>query len=408
MEQLEVSCDLGDFAGYQAIRRELWQREAEQARRRSAARQAEAAASLGELRRGDIVQVPAGRRAGIALVLEPPPASASPATAAGPPGLLVLTAGRQVKRLTAADFPAPVTPIDRVRIPSWFSARSAKHRRDLASTVRNKLAGHDLARPPRPAARRGGGSGGADDPGGNRADIERLRRQLRQHPCHGCPDREEHARQAERYQRLEREAQDTERRVAGRTHVIARTFDRVCAVLDQLGYTDGDAVTAEGRRLAGLYAELDLLVAECLRRGLWDGLDPAELAACVSALTFESRRPDDLTAPRLPHGPVREVLASMAGVWGELDDVEKEHRLSFLREPDLGFAWAAHAWARGRVLEQVLSPDLTPGDFVRAVKQLIDLLDQVAGAAGTAPVAGTARRAIGALRRGVVAYSSVG
>jgi ATP-dependent RNA helicase HelY len=412
MEQLKVSCDLADFAGYQAIRRELSQREAELARRRSAARQAEAAASLEQLRRGDIVQVPAGRRAGIALVLEPPPASASPAMAAGPPGLLVLTAGRQVKRLTAADFPVPVTPIDRVRIPSWFSARSAKHRRDLASTVRNKLAGKDLARPPRPAARRGGGSGGADDPGGNRADIESLRRRLRQHPCHGCPDREEHARQAERYQRLDREAQDIERRVAGRTHVIARTFDRVCAVLDQLGYTDGDTVTAEGRRLAGLYAELDLLVAECLRRGLWDGLGPAELAACVSALTFESRRPDDMTAPRLPHGPVREVLASMAGVWGELDAVEKEHQLSFLREPDLGFAWTAHAWARGRPLEQVLSPDLTPGDFVRAVKQLIDLLDQVAGAASTAGAAGTvaatARRAIGALRRGVVAYSSVG
>ncbi len=290
MEQLEVSCDLGDFAGYQAIRRELSQREAEQARRRSAARQAEAAASLEQLRRGDIVQVPTGRRAGIALVLEPPPASASPATAAGPPGLLVLTAGRQVKRLTAADFPVPVTPIDRVRIPSWFSARSAKHRRDLASTVRNKLAGHDLARPPRPAARRGGRSSGADDPGGDHADIERLRRRLRQHPCHGCPDREEHARRAERYQRLEREAKDTERRVAGRTHVIARTFDRVCAVLDQLGYTDGDTVTAEGRRLAGLYTELDLLVAECLRRGLWDGLGPAELSACVS-------RPDLRVAP---------------------------------------------------------------------------------------------------------------
>jgi ATP-dependent RNA helicase HelY len=313
----------------------------------------------------------------------------------------VLTEGRQVKRLNAADFPVPVTPIDRVRIPSWFSARSAKHRRDLASTMRNKLAGHDLPRPPR--AGRDNGSDGSHD-----GEIERLRRRLRQHPCHGCPEREDHARRAERYHRLEREAEDLERRVAGRTHVIARTFDRVCAVLEQLGYTDGDSVTAEGRRLAGLYTELDLLVAECLRRGLWDGLGPAELAACVSALTFESRRPDDMTSPGLPHGAVREVLASMAGVWGELDAVEKEHRLSFLREPDLGFAWAAHAWARGRPLEQVLSPDLTPGDFVRAVKQLIDLLDQVAGAAGTAPVAGTARRAIGALRRGVVAYSSVG
>jgi ATP-dependent RNA helicase HelY len=399
MEELEVRCDRGDFAGYLAIRRELSQREGEQARQRSAARRAEAAASLDQLRRGDIIRVPGGRRAGVALVLESPPASPSPFTAADPPGLLVLTEGRQVKRLSLADFPVPVTPIDRVRIPNWFSARSAKHRRDLASTVRNKLAGRDLG--PRPRAGRGDGPAGG-------AEVERLRRRLRQHPCHGCADRDEHARQAERYLSLEREAEALEHRVAGRTHVIARTFDRVCALLDQLGYTDGDTVTAEGRRLAGLYSELDLLVAECLRRGLWDGLAPAELAACVSALTFESRRPDDAVPPRLPPGQAREVLAAMVRVWGELDGIEKDHHLSFLREPDLGFAWTAHAWARGRPLEQVVSSDLTPGDFVRAVKQLIDLLDQIAAAAGPTPVAGTARSAISALRRGVVAYSSVG
>jgi ATP-dependent RNA helicase HelY len=391
MQDLEVRCDLGDFTGYLAIRRELSQREGEQARQRSAARRAEAMASLEQLRRGDIIWVPGGRRAGIALVLESP---------ADPPGLLVLTDSRQVRRLAPADFPVPVTPIDRVRIPAWFSARSPKHRRDLASTVRNKLAGRDLGRPPRP---------GRDSVGpGHEDEITRLRRRLRQHPCHGCADRDEHARQAERYLRLERDVVALERRMAGRTHVIARTFDRVCAVLDQLGYTDGDTVTAEGRRLAGLYAELDLLTAECLRRGLWDGLGPAELAACVSALTFESRRPDDAGPPRLPPGQAREVLAAMVRVWGELDGVEKDHQLSFLREPDLGFAWTAHAWARGRPLEQVLSPDLTPGDFVRAVKQLIDLLDQVAAAAGPAPVAATARSAISDLRRGVVAYSSVG
>jgi ATP-dependent RNA helicase HelY len=400
MEQLDFTCDRGDYAGYDALRRELTQREGEQSRRRSAARQAEAEASIEQLRRGDIVQVPAGRRAGIALVLE------SPAAAADPPGLLVLTEGRQIKRLTLADFPVPVTAIDRVRIPNWFSARSAKHRRDLASTVRNKLAGHDLG-PARRAARGAASGPGGGGPGADRV-IEGLRRQLRQHRCHGCPDRDEHARQAEHYHRLEREAEGLERKIAGRTHVIARTFDRVCAVLDELGYTEGDAVTPEGRRLAGLYTELDLLAAECLRRGLWDGLAPAELAACVSALTFESRRPDDMSPPRLPHGAVREVLAAMAGVWGELRGVEQEHQLSFLREPDPGFAWTAHAWARGRPLEQVLSDDLTPGDFVRAAKQLIDLLDQVAAAAGAAPVADVARRAIASLRRGVVAYSSVG
>ena len=90
----------------------------------------------------------------------------------------------------------------------------------------------------------------------------------------------------------------------------------------------------------------------------------------------------------------------------------RSNRLSFLREPDAGFAWAAHAWARGKPLEAVLATGLTPGDFVRAVKQLIDLLDQIGAAAagrGTAAgVAATARKAVSALRRGIVAYSSVG
>ena len=392
IEAAGASCELGDFGEYAALRRKLSQLEADQSRRRSAARWAEALRSLEQLRRGDIIRVPSGRRAGVAVVLD------HGMNGNDLPLPLVLTAGHQVKRLSATDFPVPVTPIDRIRIPNWFSVRSAKHRRDLATTMRNKIAGRDLGKLPRggrPAA-------GADQ------EIASLRHQLRQHPCHSCPDREQHARQAEKELRLEREAAALERRVAGRSHVIARTFDRVCALLEQLGYVRGDAVTDEGRRLAGLYTELDLLAAESLRRGLWDDLEPAELAACVSALTFESRKPDDAAPARLPPGRSREVIAAMVRVWGELDTAEKEHQLSFLREPDLGFAWAAHAWARGQRLEKLLSPDLTPGDFVRAVKQLIDLLDQIAGAAGSAPVAQTARAAIDSLRRGVVAYSSVG
>ena len=217
-----------------------------------------------------------------------------------------------------------------------------------------------------------------------------------------------HARQAEQRSRLEREVAGLEGRVAARSHVIARTFDRVCAVLDHLGYLDGGMVTPDGRRLADLYTELDLLAAECLRRGLWEGLDPAELAACVSVLTFESRQADDDTAPRLPGGGVRDVVNSMISVWAELDGVEKDHQLSFLRQPDLGFAWAAHAWARGKPLETVLQSDLTPGDFVRAVKQLMDLLGQIAVAAGSgSELASTARAAVDALRHGVVAYTSV-
>ena len=50
--------------------------------------------------------------------------------------------------------------------------------------------------------------------------------------------------------------------------------------------------------------------------------------------------------------------------------------------------------------------DLAPGDFVRWVKQVLDLAEQIADAAGDTPLRRTAREAVRAMRRGVVAYSS--
>ncbi len=326
-----MTCEKGDFADYAQIRRSLSDREGDLSRARATSRRAEAARSLSLLRPGDIIRVPGGRRAGMAVVLQPGlhpgrggdggtgrpggregnghldhgrPEDARAVngrvyTGFAGPGPLVLTEGRQVKRLAVADFPVPAEVIDKIRIPGSFSPRSPQHRKDLAATMRNRLANRDLGG----AARARGPVRAADwertapEPA---ADVAELRRRMRRHPCHDCPDREDHARYAERYLRLERETEALERRVAGRSHVIARTFDRVCSVLDRLGYLAGNTVTPDGQRLARLYSELDLLAAECLRRGLWDDLSPAELAACVSALSFESRQADDAQPPRLP------------------------------------------------------------------------------------------------------------
>src|SRR5579859_2495771 len=390
MAGLAADCDRGDFTEYARIRAELTQRERALSKDRAAARRIAVVESLAALSRGDVIVVPGGRRAGTAVVLD---------TAAdkSEPVVLVLTDQRQLKRLTAAESPDPAVRVERLEIPGRFNPRSPQHRKDLASTMRNKLAGVDLRE-----ARRS-----ASDPNvpGAEEPIAGLRRRLREHPCHTCPDAEAHARQAEKYLRMEREADALDRRIADRTHVIARTFDQVCAVLEQLGYLDGDTVTDDGRLLAGIYSELDLLVAECLRRGIWDGLDPADLAACVSALTFEPRRPEEAPSAPARGGPVNAALRAMTKLWAELEGIEKVHRLSFLRAPEPGFADRAHAWASGEPLEALLDDDMTPGDFVRAVKQLIDLLEQIRDA--DAGLAGAAAAAIRALRRGVVAYSSI-
>src|SRR6516225_9729171 len=143
LEKLTVHCDRGDFAEYFRLRRELSERETAASRQRAAAQRAAAVASLGELRRGDIIRVPGGRRAGMAVVLDPGVPAGPSRRADNVPLPLVLTATRQIRRLSVADFPVPVKAIDRVKIPKGFSARSPKHRRDLAASVRTRLAGRD-------------------------------------------------------------------------------------------------------------------------------------------------------------------------------------------------------------------------------------------------------------------------
>jgi ATP-dependent RNA helicase HelY len=390
-----AQCDRGDFLEYAGLRRRLSDREGSLAKARRADRRDQAVSSLEGLKVGDVIAVPSGRWAGLALVIDPGVRSERDG-----PRPLVLTADRHARRLSMVDFPTPVESLMRLRVPKSFNARNPQQRRDLASTLRNKAGHLDVSRTPK---RDRGPAGHGDDP-----EIQGLRRRLRDHPCHQCPEREDHARWAERYFKLRQEVQSLQRRIEQRTNTIARQFDRVCEVLEDLDYLHGDTITPDGERLMRVYTEMDLVAAECLRQGLWDDLDPAELAAALSALVYESRRPDDAGPPRLPRGHVRDVLAQMVSTWGELDALEREHRLQFLREPDLGFAWAAFRWASGATLDDVLTDsDLAAGDFVRWVKQLLDLTDQIADAAGDSPLRRTARLTAGSLRRGVVAYSSV-
>jgi ATP-dependent RNA helicase HelY len=385
-------CHLGDFAEYARLRRQISERERTLARQGGATRRAEVAASLTRLERGDVIAVPGGRRSGLAVVLE---ASMGPSE---DPRLLVLTEDRWAGRLSVADFPAPVTVLGRMRLPKRVEYRVPRVRRDLASALRET----SLAVPPRVRRR----SEAVND-----AELAALRRALRAHPCHGCDDREAHARWAERYDRLDRETNTLRQQVAATTHSLARTFDRIRALLAERGYLDGEQLTEHGRALARLWSETDLLTAECLRHGVWDGLEAAELAAVISALVYESR--GDAVMPRVPSGAVSDALVATVRLWGELEADERRHRLERTREPDLGFAWPVYRWARGESLSMVLmaaennGAELSAGDFVRWCRQVIDVLDQVRGVAGEAsPVGTTAAAAVQALRRGVVALGT--
>ena len=191
-------------------------------------------------------------------------------------------------------------------------------------------------------------------------------------------------------------------RVENRTHVIAKTFDRICEVLNHLGYIEGEKPLAQGKILAKIFAESDLLLTETIRRGVLDNLSAAELVSVASAMTFESRGSENLT-PKIPHQNVANAWAAVTAIWAELEAVEERFEVKTQREPDFGFCFAMYKWASGNNLSSVLrGTDMTVGDFVRSTKQLIDLLTQIGGASDA--LRPRCREAMAKIDRGVVSY----
>ena len=152
-------------------------------------------------------------------------------------------------------------------------------------------------------------------------------------------------------------------------------------------------------------------MTECIRAGIWDTLGPAELSAVVAAMVFESRRDSHAGADAMPgNTALRTAIAETVDIWHQVTDVERRHGVSPTREPDTGFSIAVSLWASGRSLTESLAAAgergqlLSPGDFVRWNRQVVDLLEQIRlGVGDDAPLARSARSAVGAIRRGVVA-----
>ncbi|OMC14149.1 DEAD/DEAH box helicase [Mycobacterium colombiense] len=407
----EIAGELGGpkapILEYARMRARISEMERAQSRASRLQRRQAASDALAALRRGDIINITHGRRGGLAVVLESARDSSDPRP-------LVLTENRWAGRISTADYSGASAPVGSMSLPKRVEHRQPRVRRDLASALRSAAAGLTIP------ARRRGGRGDSDgefhDP-----ELASLREQLRRHPSHNTPGLEAQVRQAERYLRIERDNAQLEKKVAAATNSLARTFDRIVGLLTERGFIegrDGDPrVTDDGRLLARIYSESDLLVAECLRTGAWSGLKPAELAAVVSTVLYETRGgegPGAGFAADAPTQQVRQALQQTSRLSMALRADEQTHRIAPSREPDDGFVNVIYRWARTGDLAAALAAadpagtgsPLLAGDFVRWCRQVLDLLDQVRNAAPDAELRATAKRAINDIRRGVVAVDA--
>ena len=382
-----MACELGDIVEYRQLAERFRSLEERELTRRGRTRSTRVLDAIGALEPGDVIDVTGGRRRGRYAVLE-----VSQRKSEGRPRVLALSEERSMVRFSPADFRQPPRAVGRIRVPEGFEARDARARRQIARRLRDVEAPVETP------------SGDGEAPP---KALRALRNSVESHPCHKCPELSRHLHFAERATRLEREIAGINKRISRRTQTLARRFERVLEVLTALGYVKDWALTGKGERLSSVYNESDLLVVESLERGLLDELEPPELAATLSSLVYEARGPDVETLGTMPTPATKRVWTMLMRLWRRIRRDEDARGLDLTREPDPGFAERAYLWASGAALDEVLGPDDAAGDFVRSMKQLMDLLRQLQTIAPTEELFNKIGVAMDALQRSVVAYSSL-
>ena len=367
-----ATCELGDVVQYAKLRASA-QKAMHEERGNERVKE-----GLLKLVPGDVVWAGNGK----AVVLEQPRKAAK----GGSIRVTAMTTDRKLRRLGPRDFTQPPDPVAKLTLrgQSW---RSAKIRGRLA----RELDRISAKRPPAAA---------------KRSDVRKLVDAYQSDPCHECPDIDDHLTVAAKLFEADAEATRLRKQVRRRQGTIARTFERVLGVLRTLGYVDDWQMTPKGELLRRVYNEADLLVVECLSRGWFAGLDAEELAAVASLFVYEARGRDEPESAPTPH--LARYERRVSDLYRSLREVEREHDVELLKEPDAGFMGQIHEWAGGRRLEDVLEDRATAaGDFVRATKQVLDLLQQLKHVVEDPELKDLLAASISSVQRGVVAYSSV-
>lgn len=386
-----------ELVEYSQLRRDLSEEEKKARRDHLDSRQNETLKILASLQVGQVIALPGKHKPELAAVVQ---AAAKPHD----PRPWVTTERGWSGRIDASSFRNPPLVVGRVKIQRHMQDQPRRHARKVADLLHRghfsapkRLREQSRVRPNK--------------------QITALRESIRNHPVHAWPaaDRELLARTAEEIVREERSLAKLERRVDTSTDSLGRTFERIIGLLTEMDYVeihDGEPrVTDEGERLSRIHNVADLLVAQCLKRGIWDGLDPAELAGVAAMVVFENRRATGGN-PEAATDAMADAMNETMRVYGELVSDEQRHGLPATRLPDPGFCLSIHQWTAGAPLGYALAAaaesgaELTPGDFVRWCRQVIDLLEQIKKTGYSEEIRHNANRAVDAIRRGVVAIGN--
>lgn len=202
---------------------------------------------------------------------------------------------------------------------------------------------------------------------------------LYDHPVHSLSSSALLLKDAQKVTQLKKDRDKIESRINSKLDNLSSLFKSIYSLLAELNFlSDTLSPTRKGEWLRSIYSESDLLICESLVNGLLDDLNLAELASILSAFVYEGRYRDEVQQISAPSARIKNRLQRIGTIQSGLEDRERVKGLKLIRPIDTGFTVPIYDWVSGNSIESILyENDLSPGDFVRWIKQVMDLCNQL-------------------------------
>jgi ATP-dependent RNA helicase HelY len=246
-----------------------------------------------------------------------------------------------------------------------------------------------------------------------RQRLEGLALSLSRLPCHRCPHRSTQEQKLKRSSRIRQTVENCGERLRLLQASYWEQCLRVIAVLERFGYLAGTTLSAEGRLIAALRHDNELLVARVAFSGLLEGLTPAETVTLLSCLVEEPRETESLFARQLlkRQAHLKRRVQALEALAEEVRRVQQQERLDRPVAMHTTYLAATYQWAAGeedwvRLIRTCFGGH--EGDLIRVFRRLIDLCRQLQGSPELPErLRETLALGVAALDRGIVLESAL-
>ena len=204
-----------------------------------------------------------------------------------------------------------------------------------------------------------------------------IRDAMNKYNCEICRGYKKHMKNLEIIERYEKKYKETCKNIEKQKDIYWNKFLAHKDILERIGYIENGSPTDNGILCSMIRAENELFLSEIILKGVFEELEPYELASVICALVTE-----DLRSDVYPNQPIskntRKALNRIKEIRKKIAILQRDYDINTEMYINSYYSPLIEQWVMDTPWEDIAKQvDSSEGDIVRIFKRTVDVLRQL-------------------------------